>query len=116
MKAGTLVVANTDGSGTGPGPVKVTSGRLGVTASSLARQRLAPVAGPARSLPRRLERGVQATLTIQSALTFNADATYAYTFRAEPEQRQDGRKPEVIADGVTINSGAMIELIRHTEA
>jgi len=54
---------------------------------------------------------VQATLMIQSALTFNADATYTYTFR---KNRNGTRTDQVIANGVTINSGAMIALSGHT--
>jgi hypothetical protein len=53
----------------------------------------------------------QATLTIQSALTFKADATYAYTFRA---QRNRATTDKVIANGVTINSGALIALSGQT--
>jgi hypothetical protein len=53
----------------------------------------------------------RATLTIQSALTFNADATYTCTFKANPNRTKTDM---VIANGVTINSGAMIELIGHT--
>ena len=49
----------------------------------------------------------QATLTIQSALTFNGDATYTCTFRGN---RNRVTTDEVIANGVTINSGAMITL------
>jgi hypothetical protein len=51
---------------------------------------------------------VPGTLTIQGALTFNADATYTCTFKANPNR---AKTDTVIADGVTINSGAMIELI-----
>jgi hypothetical protein len=54
---------------------------------------------------------VQAMLTIQGTLIFNADATYAYTFRGEPEQDQDDK---VIASGVIINSSAMIALSGQT--
>jgi hypothetical protein len=50
---------------------------------------------------------VQATLTIQSALTFNADATYTCAFRAK---RSRATTDKVIANGVTINSGATIAL------
>jgi hypothetical protein len=54
---------------------------------------------------------VRATLEIQNALTFNADATYTCTFKANPNR---AKTDTVIADGVTINSGAMIELVGHT--
>ena len=50
---------------------------------------------------------VQATLNIQSALTFNADATYTYTVRAK---RNRAKTDKVVANGVTINSNATIAL------
>ena len=116
VEGGKLVVFNSTGSGTGPGPVNVTRGKLGGTgiiagATTIgtgggAGAFLAPAAAQATSQP--------ATLTIQSALTFNADATYSCTFKAE--QTRNGTRVKttmVIADGVTINSGAMIELIGH---
>ena len=55
---------------------------------------------------------MQAMLTIQSALTFNADATYAYTFRAK---RNRAKTDKMIASGVMINSGAMIALSGQTQ-
>jgi hypothetical protein len=55
---------------------------------------------------------VQATLTTQSALTFNADATYTCTFKAN---RNRTRTDTVIANGVTINSGATIALSGQTQ-
>ncbi len=67
---------------------------------------LAPAAAQATSQP--------ATLTIQSALTFNADATYSCTFKAEQHGDTTRTKTSmVIANGVTINSGATIGLIGH---
>jgi hypothetical protein len=55
---------------------------------------------------------VQATLTTQSTVTFNADATYVYTFKAK---RNTARTDMVVADGITINSGAMIALSGQTQ-
>jgi hypothetical protein len=49
----------------------------------------------------------QATLTIQSSLTFNSDAIYTYTFSATHNRV---RTDKVVANGVTINSGATIAL------
>ena len=53
---------------------------------------------------------MQATLTIQSTLTFNADATYSYTFKAK---RNTARTDQVTANGVTINTGATLALRGH---
>ncbi|MGH8091938.1 MAG: autotransporter-associated beta strand repeat-containing protein [Chthoniobacterales bacterium] len=103
VSAGTLVINNTTGSGTGTGAVNVTGGTLGgkgiisgvVTVNSGAF--LAPAHGTKQ----------QATLTIQSPLTFNASSTYTYTFKAKKKQ---AKTDKVIANGVTINSGASFNL------
>lgn len=111
ITGGILLVSNSSGSGTGTGSVSVAAGTLGgkgiiagavtVGTDSGTDALLAPAAGTT----------VQATLTIQSALTLNADATYICTFRAKQSR---AKTDQVIANGVTINSGAMIELIGHT--
>jgi hypothetical protein len=49
----------------------------------------------------------QSTLTIQSALTFTAGSTYTYTFKAKGKQ---AKTDKVIANGVTIKSGASFNL------
>jgi autotransporter-associated beta strand protein len=85
--AGTLVINNTAGSGTGTGAVSVTAATLGGSGTGAF---LAPAAGTK----------VQATMTMQSALTFNANATYTYTFKAKKKQ---ARTDKVVANGVTIN-------------
>jgi hypothetical protein len=46
----------------------------------------------------------QLTLTIQSGLTFNSDATYSYTFKGS---RNRARTDLVVANGVTINDGTI---------
>jgi hypothetical protein len=46
----------------------------------------------------------QATLTLQSSLTLQADATYTYTFKA---RRDQSRTDLVIANGVTINNATI---------
>ena len=101
INEGTLTVANRSGSGTGTGAVEVNAGNLGgkgiiagavtVGTGSGTGAFLAPGAGARKTN----------TLTIQSALTIKADGTYSYrvkTKRAEADQ--------VIANGVTIESGA----------
>ncbi len=116
VEGGKLVVFTSTGSGTGPGPVNVNRGKLGgsgiiagattIGTGTGTGAFLAPAAGQATSQP--------ATLTIQSALTFNADATYSCTFKAQQHGDTTRTKTSmVIADGVTINSGAMIDLIGH---
>ena len=103
VSAGTLVVNNTNGSGTGTGAVPVNGGTLGgsgiisgaVTVNSGAF--LAPAHGTK----------TQSTLTIQSALTFNSGSTYTYTFKAKGKQ---AKTDKVIANGVVINSGANVTI------
>jgi autotransporter-associated beta strand protein len=101
VNEGTLKVANTSGSGTGSRDVQVNAGTLegkGIIAGAVTVGTgsgtgafLAPGAGARKTN----------TLTIQGALTIKADGTYSYrvkTKRAEADQ--------VIANGVTIESGA----------
>jgi autotransporter-associated beta strand protein len=114
VTAGVLGISNTRGSGAGAGSVNVQAGTLagkgiisgavtiGTGSGSSSGAFLAPAAGT----------NVQAMLTIQSALIFNADATYAYTFRAK---RNRASTDKVIASGVIINSGAIIALSGQTQ-
>jgi autotransporter-associated beta strand protein len=111
VSAGTLLVANSTGSATGTGAVMVNSGTLGgggiiagsvtIGTGSGTGAFLVPAAGGKKQL----------TLTIQSALTFNSDVTYTYTFKAK---KNKARTDKVIANGVTIN-GATITLVGQTQ-
>ncbi len=106
ISAGVLRVVNPDGSATGSGSVHVDGGTLGgkgfiggavtVGTGSGTGAFLAPAVGTKR----------QVTLTIQSTLILDADATYTCTYKARGNQ---SRSDEVIANGVTIN-GATINL------
>jgi autotransporter-associated beta strand protein len=107
VTSGTLKIDNTTGSGTGHGAVSVTAGTLGGSGIISGRVTIGTGSGPGAFLAPAVSTRVQATLTIQSALTFNADATYTYTFKAK---RNRVRTDMVIANGVTINSGAMLAL------
>jgi autotransporter-associated beta strand protein len=111
VTAGTLLVANQSGSATGNGTVKVNSGTLGGTGIISGKTNIGTGSGTGAFLAPAAGTNVQATLTIQSALTFNADATYVYTFRAK---RNRATTDKVLANGVTINSGAMIALSGQT--
>ena len=107
VSAGTLLVSNKTGSGTGTGAVNVNAGTLGgsgiitgpvtIGTANGAGALLAPAGGTKR----------QATLTTQNGLTFNARSTYTYTFRAKGNRT---RADQVVAMGVTINSGATFVL------
>ena len=116
IEGGKLVVANQSGSGTGSGPVSVNKGKLGGTGIIAGATTIGTGSGTGAFLAPAAATGTsqQAILTIQSALTFNADATYTCTFKAEQNRdRTRAKTGMVIANGVTINSGAMIELIGH---
>jgi fibronectin-binding autotransporter adhesin len=108
MSAGTLVVSNKSGSGTGTGPVQVNGGTLGgsgtisgaVTENSGAT--LAPPAGTRK----------QATLPVQSSVTFNAGSTYSYTFKGKGNK---ARTNKVVASGVAIANGAAFNFSGQTQ-
>ena len=96
MSGGTLIAANS----TGSGAVQVTSGTLAGNGSiggavTIGGGALAPGVHP-RS---------EATLTIQSSLTFQTGGTYLYTFKATGHNSE---ADEVIANGVTIAGGATV--------
>jgi autotransporter-associated beta strand protein len=110
VTGGVLKVANTTGSATGSGAVNVNVGTLtggGVIEGAVV---VGTGSGTGAFLDPATGTAVQATLTIQSGLTFNADATYTCTFRAKQNR---ARTDQVIANGVTINSGAKIALVGH---
>ncbi|PYL05736.1 MAG: hypothetical protein DME33_15740 [Verrucomicrobia bacterium] len=113
IESGKLVVANQSGSGTGSGAVSVNRGKLGGTGIIAGATTIGTGSGTGAFLaPGGETRTGQVPLTIQSALTFNADATYTCTFKTQ--QNGHGTRAKVgmvIANGVTISSGAMIELI-----
>ena len=105
VSAGMLVVGNRNGSATGTGSVNVQAGALagkGIISGAVA---IGTGSGSGAFLAPAAGTNLPATLTIQSPLIFNADATYAYTFRAK---RNRARTDKVFANGVIINSGAMI--------
>jgi len=112
VAGGVIKVANTTGSATGTGPVNVDVGTLsgsGIIGGAVA---LGTGTGASAVIGPSGQTNVQpGTLTINGNLTFNSDATYTCTFRAKPNR---AKTDQVIANGVSINSGAMIELIGHT--
>ncbi|MGH7984031.1 MAG: autotransporter-associated beta strand repeat-containing protein [Candidatus Udaeobacter sp.] len=110
IEGGNLVISNQNGSGTGSGPVSVTRGKLGGSGIIAGATTIGTGSGPGAFLAPAVGTSVHATLTIESGLTFNAAATYTCTFKANPNQ---AKTDMVIANGVTINNGAMIELIGH---
>jgi autotransporter-associated beta strand protein len=112
VTAGVLGISNTLGSGAGTGSVNVQAGTLAGKGIISGAVTIGTGSGSGAFLAPAAGSNVQATLTIQSALTFKADATYTYTFRAK---RNRARTDKVIANGVTINSGATIALSGQTQ-
>ncbi len=106
VSAGTLDLANKKGSATGTGSVNVNAGTLGGKGVIGGATTIGTGSGPGAVLAPAVGTKKQATLTIQSALTLNADATYTCTYKARGNQ---SRSDEIIANGVTIN-GATINL------
>jgi autotransporter-associated beta strand protein len=103
IERGTLTVNNETGSGTGSGPVQIEDGKLagkGIIAGVVT---VGTASGPGAVLsPGYLHGpGSPGALTIQSSLTFNSDATYEVEVNSS-----SATADEVIANGVTINSGA----------
>ena len=101
IQGGKLLISNTTGSGTGSGPVQVNAGQLGgsgvisgdVTIGDASHRRgtLSP-GDSGQSCD---------TLTIQSALTFQSDGNYKFNL-----DTRTATSDSVVANGVTINSGA----------
>jgi autotransporter-associated beta strand protein len=100
VSGGTLIAANT----TGSGPVQVTGGTLGGNGSIGGTVTIGGGSGSAALAPGAHSQQ-EATLTIQSSLTFQTGGTYLYSFNAN---RNNSRAYEVIANGVTIAGGATL--------
>jgi autotransporter-associated beta strand protein len=107
VSSGTLVVSNSTGSATGTGAVSVTTGTLGGSGIIVGAVTVGTGSGAGAFLAPAHGGNKQLTLTIQSSLTFNSDSTYTYTFKAKGSK---SKIDKVIANGVTINSGANFNL------
>lgn len=103
---GTLVVSNTSGSATGTGAVQVNAGTLGGDGIIGGAVTVGKGSGRGAVLSPGNRRQSSATLTIQNTLTFNADAIYNFSLRS-----QAGSADDILAMGVTINSGAQFSFI-----
>jgi autotransporter-associated beta strand protein len=104
---GTLIVNNSIDSATGTGPVQVDAGTLGGSGIIAGAVTVGTGGGSGAFLAPAHGTNKQVTLTIQSALTSNSDATYTYTFKAKSNK---SKTDKVVASGVTINSGATFNL------
>jgi autotransporter-associated beta strand protein len=102
VKHGKLFVNNRGASGTGTGPVQVNGGELGGAGIIAGAVTVGTGNGSGAVLaPGYLLGAIPGALTIQSPLTFNGDGIYEMQVNSG-----SGIADEVIANGVTINSGA----------
>ena len=104
ISGGTLIAANSTGSATGSGAVQVTGGTLGGVGSIDGAVTIGGGGALAPGAPPENE----ASLAIQSTLTFQSGGTYLYTFKAN---RNNSKADEVIANGVTIADGATLTVL-----
>ncbi len=111
ITGGALIAANTTGSATGTGGVSVGLGTLGGSGIISGAVTVGTGSGAGAFLASAFGSNKQTTLTLQSSLTLQADATYSYTFKARKNQ---SRTDLVIANGITIN-GATIALQGQTQ-
>jgi len=101
VNGGKLLVINTIGSGTGSGAVQVNSGTLGGRGTIAGAVTIGTGGGLGAILSPASGRK-PGTLTIQSPLVFNSDATYDLKLNS-----QKAAANKVAALGVTINNGAL---------
>jgi autotransporter-associated beta strand protein len=94
VNAGALLINNASGSGTGTGAVQVNGGTLGGTGTIAGAVTIGTGGGSGAFLSPGISPG---TLTIQSALTLNSDATYKFELNSATSAAD-----KVIANGVTI--------------
>src|SRR5204863_9577030 len=98
---GKLLVNNTSGSGTGTGAVQVNAGTLGGKGTIAGDVTVGDGSGRGAALSPGETAVRRGTLTIQSTLTFNSDASYDFGLNSS-----NATADEVVALGVTIMSGA----------
>ncbi len=106
VSGGRLEVNNMDGSATGTGGVRVNAGILAGRGTIAGTVIVGTGSGAAAALAPGRRGSKTDTLTILSALTFQLDSTYKFELKAA-----SGTADKVVADGVTINSGALFSFI-----
>jgi autotransporter-associated beta strand protein len=109
---GTLVVNSPTGSATGAGAVHVNAGTLGGSKNIAGPVTIGTGSGSGAFLAPAVGGNSPRRLTIQGSLTFNPDATYTCTLEGESDK---SRIDNVLANGVTINSGAIFNLSGTTQ-
>jgi autotransporter-associated beta strand protein len=105
VTAGTVRVNNKIGSATGTGVVRVNAGGLGGQGIIAGLVTIGTGSGTGAVLAPSVGSNQLAILTLQNALTFKADSTYSYKLNTA-----NARADQVIAKGVTIQSGAQFTM------
>ena len=101
VSTGILRVTNQSGSATGTGAVKVNAGTLGGSGIIAGKVTIGDGTGTSAFLQPSVGINNSAQLTMQKTLTIKADGTYTYKLNT-----RNARADQVIANGVTIESGA----------
>jgi autotransporter-associated beta strand protein len=105
ISAGTLLVKNITGSATGTGTVQTSGGTLGGKGIIAGPTTVGTGSGDGAFLQPGKGSSTATTLTIQNTLTFQSDGTYTWKLNTKK-----GKADQVIAKGVTIQSGAQFDL------
>ncbi len=105
VTAGVLGVSNKRGSGAGTGSVNVQAGTLAGNGIITGATTIGIGSGAGAFLAPSIGTKKPAILTIQSLLTFNSDSTYTWTLSTK-----NAITDQVVANGVTIQSGAQFNL------
>ncbi len=113
VESGMLIVTNKAGSATGNGSVTVNAGTLGGSGIISGAVTVGTSNGPGAVLAPATGTNKLATLTIQKAITFQADGAYTYSLQARGRR---SRSDLVIAKGVTIESGAQFNLVAQVQS
>jgi len=104
VSAGTLVANNTNGSATGTGAVNVSAGALGGKGIIQGAVTIGTGSGSGAFLAPSVGSNQPLRLTLKKTLTFKADGTYTCKLNTN-----DSRADQIIAKGVTIQSGAQFD-------
>ncbi len=108
VNGGVLMANNKRGSATGTGSVQVQTGALGGKGFITGPVTIGSGTGSGAFLAPSVALKQPATLTLKSTLTFKADSTYTYALKAK---KQKSQSDQVIAKGVTIESGAQFNFV-----
>jgi autotransporter-associated beta strand protein len=106
VRRGRLVVNNTVGSGTGTGAVRISAGILAGRGTIAGAVTVGTGSGLGAALAPGKAGGKTDTITIQNRLTFQPDSTYNFELKTTV-----GTADKIVANGVTINSGALFSFI-----